>query len=96
MVSARTMAHDEPNMDGIKRPIFVAILVAGDVIAKSSQQWIASGLLIAFELLNRGDFKPTTDRTQRSLAKKIACLDRGVWTGGTGTTGSLNDPMVLN
>ena len=32
MVSASTTAHDEPNMDGIGRPIFVPILVPGDAI----------------------------------------------------------------
>lgn len=33
MVSASTTAHGEPNMDDIKRPILVPILMAGDAIA---------------------------------------------------------------
>ena len=32
-VSASTIAHGEPNIDSIKRPIFVPILIAGDARA---------------------------------------------------------------
>ena len=43
MVSASTTAHDEPNIDGIERPIFVPILVPGDAIATHAPTvWIDS------------------------------------------------------